>query len=78
MARIDTSRLENGRKKVKSFAYICSRNTLAAINTVFVFIGILLISIAAYGKKESMLVSLPVLGGNIHCFYFSTSLLPLL
>ena len=70
MPRIDTSRLENGKKKVRSFAYICSRNTLAAINTIFVFIGVVLISIAAYGKKESILVSLPVLGAVIACGVF--------
>jgi len=70
MPRIDTSRLEKGKKKVKSFAFTCSRNTLAAINTSFVFIGLILICIAAYGKKESILVSLPVLGGVIACGAF--------
>lgn len=70
MPRIDTSRLQSGKKRVKSFAYTCSRNTLAAINTLFVFIGLILISIAAYGKKESILVSLPVLGGVIACGVF--------
>merc|ERR1712228_196054 len=70
MPRIDTSRLENSKKKMKSFAYVCSRNTLAAINTLFVFIGLILICIAGYGKKESILVSLPVLGGVIACGVF--------
>jgi len=70
MPRIDTSRLANGKRRVKSFAYTCSRNTLAAINTIFVFIGLILIGIAAYGKKESILVSVPALGGVIACGVF--------
>ena len=36
MPRIDASRLAGGKRKVKSFAYTCSRNTLAAINTIFI------------------------------------------
>jgi len=70
MPRIDTSRLASGKRKVKSFAYTCSRNTLAAINSIFVFIGLILIGIAAYGKKESILVSVPALGGVIACGVF--------
>lgn len=70
MPRIDASRFAGGKRKVKSFAYTCSRNTLAAINTIFIFIGLILIGIAAYGKKQAMLVSLPVLGGVIACGVF--------
>eukprot|EP00111_Clytia_hemisphaerica_P008793 TCONS_00025713-protein len=70
MPRIDASRLAGGKRKVKSFAYTCSRNTLAAINTIFIFIGLILIGVAAYGKKQNMLVSLPALGGVIACGVF--------
>ena len=71
MPRIDASGLAaHSKKKVKSCAYACSRNTLAAINTVYVFIGLILICTAAYGKKESVLVSIPALGGVIACGVF--------
>ena len=70
MPRIDTSRLDRGRRQVQSFAYKCSRNTLASINTLFVIIGLLLIGVAAYGKKEALLVSVPALGGLIACGVF--------
>lgn len=67
---LDKSTLASGRNRVKSWAYVCSRNTLAFINTMFVFIGLILISVAAYGKQESMLVSVPALGGVIACGVF--------
>ena len=55
---------------MQTCAFKCSRNTLASINTLFVFIGLLLIGVAAYGKKESIIVYLPVLGGFIACGVF--------
>ena len=35
MPRIDKSRIASGKRAVRSCAYTCSRNTLAAINTIF-------------------------------------------
>jgi len=70
MPRIDASRIASGKKAVRSCAYTCSRNTLAAINTIFVFLGLILIGVAAYGKKEALLVSVPALGGVIACGVF--------
>eukprot|EP00794_Sanderia_malayensis_P003235 gene3235-3715_t len=56
---------------VKTCAYVCSRNTLAALNSVYIFIGLLLIGIAAYSKVEVMKnLSLPILGGIIACGVF--------
>lgn len=65
-----SDRLASGKRKVKSFAFKCFRNSLAAINSLFIFIGLILIGIAAYGKKESILVSIPALGGVIACGVF--------
>jgi len=39
-------------------------------NTVYVCIGLLLIGVAAYGKKESILVSVPAIAGIIGCGVF--------
>jgi len=36
----------------------------------FQFIGLILIGVAAYGKKQATLVSLPALGGVIACGVF--------
>lgn len=69
MPRIDTSKFANGRNKVRSCAYTYSKNTLAAVNSLFVFIGLILICVAAYGRKESIL-ALPVFGGVIACGVF--------
>ncbi|XP_002156462.2 tetraspanin-31 [Hydra vulgaris] len=70
MPRIKSSKFVSGRKAVKSCAYTCSRNTLAAINTLFIFLGLVLIGIAAYGKKTAFLVSVPALTGVIACGVF--------
>ncbi|XP_057293086.1 tetraspanin-31-like [Hydractinia symbiolongicarpus] len=70
MPRIDASRFAGSKKKVKSFAYTCSRNMLAAINSIFIFIGLILIGITAAAKKEAVIVSIPALGGLIACGVF--------
>lgn len=60
-----------GQAAVKSCAYVCSRNSLAALNAVYIFIGLVLIGVAAYSKVEVMKnLSLPVLGGIIACGVF--------
>ena len=43
-----------------------------AINTLFIFLGLVLVGVAAYGKKEEYLVSIPALGGVIACGVFLT------
>ena len=73
MPRVNAARIKDGgRKAASSCAYVCSRNTLAAINTLFIFLGLVLIGVAAYGKREEYLVSIPALGGVIACGVFLT------
>eukprot|EP00112_Aurelia_sp_Birch-Aquarium-sp1_P017543 Seg408.2 transcript_id=Seg408.2/GoldUCD/mRNA.D3Y31 product=Tetraspanin-31 protein_id=Seg408.2/GoldUCD/D3Y31 len=61
----------HGEGPVKSCAYVCSRNSLAALNAVYIFIGLILISVAAYSKVAVMKqLSLPILGGVIACGVF--------
>ena len=65
MSRSGPNRLKSGgRQAASSCAYVCSKNTLAAINTLFIFLGLVLVGVAAYGKKEEYLVSIPALGGK--------------
>ncbi|XP_065053564.1 tetraspanin-13-like [Rhopilema esculentum] len=66
---------------VKSCAYVCSRNSLAALNTLYIFLGLTLIGVAAYSKVAVMKnLSLPILGGVIACgvFIFLTAMLGLI
>lgn len=73
MPRINASRIAKGGKQAaQTCAYTCSRNTLAAINTLFIFLGIILVGVAAYGKREEYLVNIPALGGVIACGVFLT------
>lgn len=61
----------HGTGAVKSCAYVCSRNSLAALNTLYIFLGLTLIGVAAYSKAEVMKnLSLPILGGVIACGVF--------
>lgn len=58
------------RSGVRSCAYYGSKNSLAALNIVYIFLAIILISIAVYAKITAVLTSLPILGAVVTCGVF--------
>ncbi|XP_046845592.1 tetraspanin-31-like [Xenia sp. Carnegie-2017] len=58
------------RSGVKSCTYYCSKNSLAVLNVIYIFLAILLISIAVYAKITAVLTSLPILGAVVACGVF--------
>ncbi|KAK2561439.1 Tetraspanin-31 [Acropora cervicornis] len=51
--------------KAQSCAYFCSKNVLVALNTLYIFIALVLIGVAVYAKASAKITSLPILGGVI-------------
>lgn len=60
--------------------FTCSRNTLAALNLIYIVVSFILIGVAAYGIAASFITSLAIVGGVIACgvFLFLLSLLGLI
>lgn len=56
--------------KAQSCAYFCSKNVLVALNTLYIFIALVLICVAVYAKVSAKITSLPILGGVIACGVF--------
>lgn len=56
--------------KAQSCAYFCSKNVLVALNTLYIFIALVLIGVAVYAKASAKITSLPILGGVIACGVF--------
>ncbi|XP_078378314.1 tetraspanin-13-like isoform X2 [Oculina patagonica] len=56
--------------KAQSCAYFCSKNVLVALNTLYIFIALVLISVTVYAKVSAKITSLPILGGVIACGVF--------
>jgi len=50
--------------------FTCSKNTLIGLNIVYIFVGLLLIGVAAAAKTSNEIESLPVVGGIIACGIF--------
>ena len=58
------------RSGLKTCAYYGSKNSLAVLNVIYIFLAILLISIAVYAKITAVLTSLPILGAVVACGVF--------
>lgn len=60
--------------------FTCSRNTLTALNVLYVVVSFILIGVAAYGIAASFVTNLAIVGGIIACgvFLFLLSLLGLI
>lgn len=56
--------------KAQSCAYFCSKNVLVALNSLYIFIALVLICVAVYAKVSAKITSLPILGGVIACGVF--------
>jgi len=50
--------------------FTCSKNTLIGLNIIYIFVGLLLIGVAAAAKTSNEIESLPVVGGIIACGIF--------
>ncbi|XP_028413072.1 LOW QUALITY PROTEIN: tetraspanin-31-B-like [Dendronephthya gigantea] len=58
------------RPGLKTCAYYSSKNSLAVLNVIYIFLAILLICIAVYAKITAVLTSLPILGAVVACGVF--------
>ncbi|CAN0358490.1 tetraspanin-31-like [Lethenteron reissneri] len=50
--------------------FVCSKNALGALNTLFMLVGLLLIGVAAYGAGFGIISSISVVGGVISVGFF--------
>ncbi|XP_032218254.1 tetraspanin-31-A isoform X2 [Nematostella vectensis] len=51
-------------------AYYCNKNSIVALNTLYIFIALLLIGITVYARVTAQITNLPILGGVIACGVF--------
>ncbi|XP_031561579.1 tetraspanin-31-A-like isoform X2 [Actinia tenebrosa] len=56
--------------KVQSCAYYCNKNSLVALNTLYIFLSLILIGVAIYARATAVVTNLPILGGVIACGVF--------
>ncbi|XP_060079062.1 tetraspanin-13-like isoform X1 [Ylistrum balloti] len=58
----------------------CSKNALAALNVLYIFVSFILIGVAAYGRVVAIVTNLTLVGGIIACgvFLFIISLIGLI
>ncbi|XP_020917235.1 tetraspanin-31 isoform X2 [Exaiptasia diaphana] len=56
--------------KVQSCTYYCSKNSLVALNTLYIFLAFILIGVAVYARVTALVTNLPILGGVIACGVF--------
>uniref|UniRef100_A0A1B0CE82 Tetraspanin 97e n=1 Tax=Lutzomyia longipalpis TaxID=7200 RepID=A0A1B0CE82_LUTLO len=47
--------------------FTCSKNSLIALNVLYIVVGILLISVGVYGRAASIVTNLPIVGGILAC-----------
>lgn len=50
--------------------FTCSRNGLAALNVLYILVGLLLITVAGYGKYAAVVNKIEIIGGIIACGVF--------
>ncbi|XP_055716001.1 tetraspanin-13 isoform X2 [Phlebotomus papatasi] len=47
--------------------FTCSKNSLIALNVLYIVVGFLLIGVGVYGRAASIVTNLPIVGGILAC-----------
>ncbi|RZF46189.1 hypothetical protein LSTR_LSTR011543 [Laodelphax striatellus] len=50
--------------------FTCTKNTLTALNVLYIVVGFILISVAVYGRESALGTNLPIISGIMTCGVF--------